>query len=670
MDDTNTLRSGEATLRLTAALLTHSEAAVETLDNQRGTHHALSEFHGNIFASVFEAFVAALDDSTEGKRRIHVVSAPVGAGKTTMGMACVAGLINSTTEFEAESGHKPTALIVVEQVKKADETYRTLCDLIGPQNVAVWTREHDAGNNDRKKLVDGPAAVFSKDDLKHYPVAIVTHALFKGKNSDKARLTADGRVRTFTLIDEQIKEVTIYDIDAADIHAVRKRTVENAKASGEDSAASKALDALDALLAHTSPREGNGRDLEALGAEGALAWFSAPEARHYALGHADEQAATVFGFGRCLADGYAFLSRTRAGRHGIETRYIGYEHGLRLDPGTVLLDATADLDGMTQLAPWRIKREVPVARYDNLTVIAEKPYPQKRLDLLFKKAQGRRDYAAWMIDVIKNRMATGERALVVCKLALLENENIVLTPHRFPTETKATPRWVLGSDYAVDVATWGDGIGSNSWQDCTTVFLFGDHYTPRRIHVADAQGMLNRTATDPHSPLGTMATLNTRNSHVDTLQDGHLLRCDKQMALRGAARKFDDHGHCGKQTLVCCGDPRRLLAHFGRLYPGAKLLDAKAAMGGKGCKGEQGRGTHSDRLLALLSGDDLPDMLTTKDVGVRLGIEWRKHSADILTPTTKKMMATLGWRYEPGRGRQPGALCRGSAKESYGLSRH
>jgi hypothetical protein len=83
---------------------------------------------------------------------------------------------------------------------------------------------------------------------------------------------------------------------------------------------------------------------------------------------------------------------------------------------------------------------------------------------------------------------------------------------------------------------------------------------------------------------------------VDAIEAGHLLRFDKQMALRGNARHFDQDGICEEQKLVCCGDTKRLLVNLGRMYPGAKLVNGGGvgASTPRGSKG--GKQTYGDRV--------------------------------------------------------------------------
>jgi hypothetical protein len=74
--------------------------------------------------------------------------------------------------------------------------------------------------------------------------------------------------------------------------------------------AADALDALTALGEFASAKEGKDTkklSREALGSDNALQWFFTRDAQNYVKGHADKAMSTVFGFGRALVLGYAFL---------------------------------------------------------------------------------------------------------------------------------------------------------------------------------------------------------------------------------------------------------------------------------------------------------------------------------------------------------------------------
>jgi hypothetical protein len=345
---------------------------------------------------------------------------------------------------------------------------------------------------------------------------------------------------------------------------------------------------MDELLAFMREHSGKGPSLERPTAEweatGDRLKFFTTEAAHDYVRHnsGDPAIVAVFGFARTLARGYAFIARPSGGER--TARYIGYQNNLVVvDPGTVLLDATADIDGIVQLGSWRRPHAAPTAHYDNLHVVSVPPLVPKnqRLTNYLKAPKTRRAYVEWMVDAIKTHMKPGQRGLVVCKLALIEQEAVRDWPagdRRFDNAEAYTAYY----DWDVEgrklcVAHWNTGIGANTWKDAEVVFLFDEFWIPRRVAIATAQGLLGHNATQ--GPLGALKGYNSRHPDVDRLWEGHLLRWMKQMALRGRARQFDEHGVCGPQKLVTSADRTRLLANFDRLFPGAKLtiVDATGA---------------------------------------------------------------------------------------------
>jgi hypothetical protein len=70
---------------------------------------------------------------------------------------------------------------VVQHIETAADAYDELKVLL-PDQVAVWTSEHDADNPVPKR-----APRFTVAELESYPIIIVTHEFFKGVRGDKAR---------------------------------------------------------------------------------------------------------------------------------------------------------------------------------------------------------------------------------------------------------------------------------------------------------------------------------------------------------------------------------------------------------------------------------------------------------------------------------------------------
>jgi hypothetical protein len=469
------------------------DAAIQELLSKELTNQNLDKgWYRQIGGSLFDACYRALEDAChpEARRglqgtpygvskhaRMHVVSAPVGSGKTSFSLAFIVAMVRSA---ERNSEAPYGSLFVVDQIPRAEQIYRDLNALI-PGRVAVWTSDHDAGPGRKEPTkVLNPTARFTKDQLNEYPVAIVTHAFFNGNGSYKARSVLNqGRTqpRALTVIDERIEGVTVYDVDLAAAAAVRKRIKEDgniADIMGEP---------MDALVAFMSDRDliGKGslekpsKDVEAwMTAEQNLQWFTSPQAIAHAKSHSnDPDLRAVFGFAKALATGYAFINRQQG------THFIGYEPNLVIDPGTVLLDATSDVDGISELCRWREHQTVPHARYDNLQIVHVPSHTAKNLTTYLKSAKNRRAYVDdWLVPTIKEHMAPGQKGLVVVKKALIDNESVPTWPagdERYSNHKLFAEEWGWEIDgRKLCVIHWGTGVGDNAWQEADVVFLCDD----------------------------------------------------------------------------------------------------------------------------------------------------------------------------------------------------
>jgi hypothetical protein len=164
-----------------SALRTLFDQAVKEISDHRKTNLYHTPFYAKIGDAVFEAGYVALLDTVAGTRRLHTVSAPVGAGKTTFSYAFIA----AATRYAATAHDAPYgAVFVVDEIEKADRAYRELSTLL-PDQVAVWTTDHDRQCKKPEK-VKKPAARFSREELRRYPVAIVTHKFFLGSRGHNA----------------------------------------------------------------------------------------------------------------------------------------------------------------------------------------------------------------------------------------------------------------------------------------------------------------------------------------------------------------------------------------------------------------------------------------------------------------------------------------------------
>ena len=619
------------------------DEAVNELNQSRGGR-LTTDFYAKTGTAVFEACSLALSDSCKGNkgpRRVHVVSAPAGGGKTSFSYAFMTALTR-----HAESNPKAPygCVFVVDQIKKADEAYRELNELM-PGKVAVWSTEHDRGCTRRSK-VPSPAAEFTQDELRNYPVIVVTHAFYNGRKGNKAHLVnRDGRLsrndRALIIVDERPEEVAIYDITLAEAQAIRDK-LQRVRPDVDEPMAKLMLFMMPDTIRPTSNNINRTSDWYGqVFVENQLHWFTSKEAEQIVRRYATEIPGLdqLFGFAKALTVGCAFSVASNQ-----VTRFVGWQSKLMVYPGTVLLDATADIDGVSHICPWREHTKVPKANYSNLEIIHVSQHTKRRLSEYLKTASNQRAYVNSVVDLIREHMAPGERGLVVCKKMLIDAERLPNWPEgdpRFKDPDSYTKRyeWEI-EGRRLCVAHWGTGIGSNDWKDADVVFLLDEFHIPRRVSAAQAQG-LNRHKAD-QGALAAMKTINSKSYAVDLLAEGHRLRWTKQLALRGRGRSYDAHGNCGKQRLVISSDLKGFTANAERLFPGATVTVV----------GDYADGSRqADRVLKALSNPRLPPKLTTRELSALIRKPWRSMTAYVLTPEFERSLGALGWRYVHRKGR-------------------
>lgn len=605
-------------------LRTFYDQAVEEINATRDTK-LNSAFHAQISDAVFEAGVTALLDSVTKTKRMHTLSAPPGAGKTSFSCAFIAAF---TRYAEVHADCPYGAVYVVDQISRANEVFKEL-DALLPGKVAVWYTDHPS----------------DRAGLKFFPVAVCTHNFFVDVNGHHARNVdryRDGRFRqrALTMVDEQPEDVKTYEVTVAEAHAVREALNENYPDVKEHlNNLFRFIDPFSYTPANHIYRPGIEIDLNAVSTQ--LAWFARDEAKrieHSAAGKQIDGVGRLFGFARAMSIGCGFVVS------GNPVRFVGWESKIiaKLNAGTILLDATADIDGISRLVPWRVDTVVPQACYANLEIVHVPQLTTQRLNVYLKTAPNQHAYVDWMKKVIVDQTDAGDRVLVVCNKKLFENERVPDWPERderFKDPDSYNKRYEWDVEGRKVCAThWGKGVGSNDWRDADTVILFEEFYIPRRAHAAKAQGLLELKAHE--GPLGSMRTLNSISPGVDALDLGHRLRWLKQMALRGKGRKYDENGMCGKQKLVVACALQGFLANVGTVFPGAPvhLTDGDG-------------GTLFEKVLQHLNSEATRTVITTAEIEKVIKRKWRKVSPKLITQAFFSALAGIGWRYVSRKGR-------------------
>ncbi|MCK1694585.1 DEAD/DEAH box helicase family protein [Bradyrhizobium sp. 144] len=608
------------------------EAAIQKQARLR--NRDITKFDREVSQSIFTAGLLAVEDSIRSVAQYRVVSAPTGSGKSSYAQAFAKAFI----EVDPEG----SVLFVVETIQQAEDMYGDMSALVGKTNVAVWTGAHDSRTSrDTIEHQHGfvPQHRFSVDDLANYPVIIATHRFYMGSRADKATVYRS-KLRTLTFVDEKPADVTIFDVDTGLIKTVRDRLAEKHSSNLEHVDQLTTLHGYLETVWQSAPGKASFDEILQAGKID-LTWFNSEQANDY-IASSDDQVKHVFGFGRALAKGFAFLSRYD--EYGKGARFVGYEMNMPLRPGTILLDATADIDGVSLLVNNRKHVRVPRVDFSKLTITHIEPDLPKGYTVsgIIKQAKLAKPYAGWIMETIRQNSQPGEKVLAVVHKGLLDHEYLPSAQREFSNSYDLEGRKVC-------FINWGSGIGSNRWKDATAVFLFGEFHVPKRAMVGTSLGLREEQATA--SALAPFQTPNPRSSQLRWIREGHLCRHMKQLAMRGNARNIDGDGVCGEQRLYVTAEFDRLIQHKDRTFPGAKLV-SQSKPGTRRDGGAKG-------LMSLLYSADALE-ITTIELERLTGISFQKNKSRYLSnPLIQKAMKDTGFTFVTGKGRgNPGRFVR------------
>jgi hypothetical protein len=335
----------------------YDEAVLE-VDATRGS--LTNDFYAKTGDAVFDGGYLAITDACGGTNaRIHTIAAPVGAGKTSFSYALMVAFTRyAETHPDAPIG----CAFLCDQIEKADLAFREL-DALMPGKVAIWTTDHDKRGPKGEK-VKNPAAVFMQEDLRDYPVIVVTHKFFNDRNGPKARYIVNGKgleTRSLFIVDERPEEVSIYDTTLTEAQAVKE-----ALTTRHPETAGPLENLLLFIMQYTLAHDGNTiihpiNDYSPQFIAEQLKWFRSEAAERIRKANAARDEGEriagldqLFGFAYALSVGCGFIVPS-----GQIVRFVGWKSKLMAHPGMMLLDATADVDGVSLLCPWREPVPVP-----------------------------------------------------------------------------------------------------------------------------------------------------------------------------------------------------------------------------------------------------------------------------------------------------------------------
>lgn len=609
--------------------------------NQRRTVTPLNKATADAFFTEALKTIADEDINTSFK----ALPAETGAGKSMSAIAFIAAAFKLLPDF--------TAAYLVETMRQAEEVRQEIAALIGDDNVTCWTYGHDVWRDEAYVFAKNgflPETTTTKSALKYARIIVTTHKQWKKEVTSRQQLGVRHfvskaarksiRRRSIIVIDEAPSLVEPIKCVPNDITLLRDRVFIT---DGRHPLV-PALDRVVSRMNDLFTSEGQHFSLaDIVSPEDEVLLRSVATLREvwkFVDQETDEedtqkgQAASMVQAAKFIAAaarGYAFFHRD-------PPMFIGYSTAFRSGPGHIVLDGTADVGGFTK--NMRAKSiDVPRVDYCNLTAVhLEHPRRFKYVTRVVELADTAEPYAEWIKSTVLANTSPGEEVLIVVHDGLLKHKYI-------PRAENPAEPWLL-EGRRINVLHWGVGVGSNKYGHKSTVFLFGEHFMPKRetFVATNFYEKWRVTADNVRSING--PTLTGRYREVS---DGHLLRWFRQLAGRGAIRNIDANGVAAPMKLFMSGDFDRVIGAWSSLFPNArapKLLRGRPQTTEEATKVFKG----TDGLVRLLASTS-SDELTSDAVVAFTGIDGTNISRAVKNSKVRAAMNAYGWTYEPGLGR-------------------
>lgn len=571
-----------------------------------------------VFNTAHKALVDTRGGINDGK--FKVVSAPTGSSKTTSSVAFAVAAFNTTPGF--------SCAFIVEEIRTAQEVYEQLTELLPPEYVGVWSSKHDAKRPPED--VEEGYPLFTIEQMRDLPIVVFTHTKWLGemdRNKDEGVRSYKGVPRDVLFIDEQPKSIDILErskhkvgLALDDIARMepdhpwvsKLNTVfERMKAvEGTDGDAMEAVELLDCLEASDFSEE----KAEAI-------WRT-----HYKYAPSQEYMDT-FRFLKACTLGYVFFNRMKP------RGFVAYLPKFKPEPNQILLDATADLSGLSVLMGGEFASGLPEINYCNLTINhLGMPAKFKSMRAVLDVRSRAVDYAEWITNAVMENSSEGDTILVVI------HKDLITTQGLFPyAATKPVTDAFPGRN--AFIINWGQGIGSNLWKHATKVFLMSEFYQPRKIMVATTLGASSKQAQE--APLDKLSK-QLSGEFLD-VYEGDILRWIKQLSCRGNVRNINLDGTCGHMDLYLAMDFNRLVLNMDRLFPGAKAptrIKRKVKKEGEEVGSEVTTGRHGLVNLLSTTGET---QISFKGLCESTGVSNKKLSRELASPAVAATIKSYGW---------------------------
>jgi hypothetical protein len=551
---------------------------------------------------------------------------------------------------------------VIQTVEECERVYRELDKLL-PGRVAVYTSLH--------KINASPALIaqkqrelglvvsrrFTEAEFRAAQVVVTTHERWKQEIETGADLGVrlrSGEPRTLVVVDEDPSLERVFVRQPEDISQLASLFADvilkdEARAYGFASThrAASALSAIHGRMRSIKDNASSVRlySTDLVNAEDAAVLESVtykdvvarvmqlPPDRRSEV--ADDAWGTVE-FLKAAAQGRVFYSRDNGGS------FYAYALMLPPQPNTLILDGTADLNGMYAIGSHVVVAESERPNYEPVDLAFVNPpaafVGQMKPDKLLRNRRTAEPYMRWFLRFLVENTQPGERVLVYAKQRLLDYD--LHKEPEYDESGKDDPYYSECQGRRIHWCHFGRGRGSNQWQDCTAYFRLGDFHMKKAVLLARIGSTTGKRFTA--SDLASLSSGRTRDPLLQLASNTHLVVSNKQDAARICIRHLDDDGKCkpARVYLVDC-DKALMTRYRERIFPGSRpfrLIETETLP----AVGTTKRPSGSARLVDLLltfSGD----VLTGHDVKERTNIGSNYIDEVLRLPAVSQVISVAGW---------------------------
>ena len=555
--------------------------AMDQLVESYADDKKVTEFERKVGASVCRAAELAMSDFklNSNQPKFRVVSAPTGGSKTSSSIALLSLLANENKGF--------SGAYICKTIEECDEHYRTLKKLVDNDQLAVFNSLHKTNASPslmlekKRELGLEIEDHFDPEDLNNSRLIITTHTRWMKEEEYQTDLGVrkyKGIHRDLMVVDEEPDLFSIYPCqphevgELADllsgslnlqndemknkvlIHRFTKtlRKIQERMEKITDGAIREATyipvdlveeDEYEDVFKLTNQHIRMCLDKMSLNNNTSL----------------NDRLNNILSFIQASAEGMGF--HTRQGTSG----FYAYKGSMSAESGTLVLDGSADLNGVYGLCKGMELVDVPTVDYRNVKLTHVTPPEEFRNKMrpnhILRNAWSARPYMEWLQEYVTSVTPENAEILVVAKKDLL---NYGL--HKDPGDPYESPFEADWNNRHVHFCNYGRGKGSNKWKDCDHVFLLGDWHLKTSSVIARIGSLKSSPASGLN--LNYLGAPRSKNPLVNIIRDSHLQTTFKQMAARISLRNIDDSGIASPAHVYSIdGDLPLLFSSKDKMFP-------------------------------------------------------------------------------------------------------